>query len=695
MKPLTLVRIVMLIAACLCAAAATAAAAPGARSPLPQATDLGPVDAASPIEITVWMKLHDQPGLDALVADQQAGKGAYLSMEQVRAQHAPSSADVAKVAAFLKAQGFTVSAGQDTLYVKASATVARVQSTFQVELHRYDLFGRTFRASARSATLPPELVPLVAGVGGLSSLGAEPQIARAGIKAATGVTRQTDAEGLPARPVPFNAAQPNGIYFSAQCFYGTETESFSGGGVSATYTGNRYGAPITNGPPNAAPCGYQPSDLYTAYNLNPLYQRGLDGTGMTIAIVDAYGSTTIANDVQVFSAAMGLPPANLTIIGTPTESVFSTDSNEGWAVETTLDVEWVHAVAPGAKIVLVVTPTNYFTDLFTGIITAASQPGVVAISNSWSGLDTAYYGIAAEYEFYHPADTLLQAIGAAGISVDFSTGDSGDNADNLGGLYTSTGWPASSPYATGVGGVSVVLDAHKHIAWQTSWGTELTEIADKASLGSPPIDAAMPGPYNEGFYAGGTGGYSDAYPKPFWQVGVPGDRRGTPDISWVADPYTGVEIIYSLNATSTSLGIEVIGGTSVSCPMFTALWGIATQRANHPLGQAAPLLYRLPSWSGAITDIVNFSSPNNVTGTIIDSGGTNPMRASELAAPLNNQPNFVSALYNSPFSTRWFVIDFGVDSTLQTGPGWDVATGLGTPNGEAFVEAVAGGQNQQ
>ncbi|HUO19179.1 MAG TPA: hypothetical protein VMU44_05365, partial [Steroidobacteraceae bacterium] len=208
-------------------------------------------------------------------------------------------------------------------------------------------------------------------------------------------------------------------------------------------------------------------------------------------------------------------------------------------------------------------------------------------------------------------------------------------------------------------------------------------------LGSPPIDAANPGPYNEGFDAGGTGGYSDAYPKPFWQYGVPGNRRGTPDISWVADPFTGVEIIYTADAAG-DLNISVIGGTSVACPMFSALWGIANQRAHHKLGQAAPRLYRLSPWSGAITDIVNPSSPNNVTGTLTDSNGTDPMRASELAAPLNGQPNFISALYNSPFSTRWFVIDFGVDSTLTTGPGWDVATGLGTPNGWAFVQAVAG-----
>jgi subtilase family serine protease len=688
MKPSTLFRVVILSTACL-AAAATAAAAPGPRSLLSQATDLGPVDGASPVEITVWMKLHDQPGLDALVAAQQAGKSSYLSMEQVRARHAPSSGDVAAVAAYLKARGFEVSAPRDTLYLKATATAARVDSTFHVQLHQYDLNGRVFHASAGRTTLPPELAPLVAAVGGLSGLGAEPQIALAGKKAAAGVHTTAEAEGLAPHTVPYNA-KSNGLFYSAQCFFGTTTQTFSGGGVTATYQGNRYGAPITNTAPGTlAPCGYQPSDLQTAYNLTPLYQHGLDGTGTTVAIVDAYGSSTIATDVQVFSAAMGLPPANLTIIGTPTESPFSTDANAGWATETTIDVEWVHAVAPGAKIVLVVTPTNFFSDLFTGIITAASQPGVVAISNSWSGFDTGYYGVAGAAEFYNAADGVLQAIGAAGMSVNFSTGDSGDNADQLGGFYTSTGWPASSPFATGVGGVSVALDANKHIAWQTSWGTQLTEIADKASLGSPPIDT-LPGVFNEGFDSGGTGGMSDTYPKPSWQRGVPGNRRGTPDISWVADPFTGVEIIVSNDATGQNFGVQVWGGTSVACPMFSGLWGIATQRAHHPLGQAAPRLYRLSPASGAITDIVGFDSPNNVTGTLTDAGGTNPMRASELAAPLYNQPHFVSALYNSPFSTRWFVLMFGVDSTLQAGPGWDQATGLGTPNGWNFVQAFAG-----
>ena len=673
-------RLLVLIAACLCATAAANAVASGGSPLLSRATDLGPVDAASPMDITVWMKLRDQAGLDALVSAQQAGKSGYLSMQQVRAQHAPSSADVAKVMAFLKTKGFTVSAGQDNLSVKASGTVARVQSAFQVELHQYDLFGRTFRASARNATLPPDLAPLVAAVGGLSSLRPEPQIAHVGRNASTSVHTTAEAEDMDEQPLLVGSE--NGLVFSAQCFYPPTTQSFSGNGVTATYQGNRYGTPLGTAAPNAPPCGYQPSDIQTAYNLTPLYQHGLNGAGTTIAIVDAYGSTTIAQDAKAFSSAMGLPPINLTVIGTPTESNFSGDANTGWATETTLDVEWVHAVAPGAKIVLVVAPTNSNSDLFNGIVTAASTPGVVAISNSWDGFDI---GVAGDGEFYRAADSILQEIGAAGISVDFSTGDSGDNSSQLGGLYTSTGWPASSPFATAVGGVSVVLDQHKHIAWQSSWGTELTEIADTVALGSPPIDT----PNNEGFDAGGTGGFSDTYPKPFWQFGVPGDRRGTPDISWVADPFTGVEIIFTADAAG-DLGIEPIGGTSVACPMFTALWGIATQRAHRLLGQAAPRLYQIQPGSGAITDIVSLTSQNNVTGTIQDAGGTNPIRATELAAPLNNQPKFISALYNSPHSTRWFVLMFGVDSTLQAAPGWDQATGLGSPNGWAFVQAVAG-----
>jgi subtilase family serine protease len=661
-----------------------AAAAPASGSPLlAHATDLGPVSASSPIDVTVWLRLHDEKGLDSTLAAQESGKAAYLSNEQIRAQHAPSAADVAKVSAFLKAQGLAVTAvGQDNLYVKASGSAARVQSAFQVELHQYSFRGRNFRSSTRSATLPADLAPLVTSVGGLSDLAAQPHLARANGKLAATPTlaRQTDAEGLSPRPLPLGASS-NGLVFSAQCFYPPTTESFSGGGVNATYQGNRYGADINNTAlGTVAPCGYQPSELQTAYNLTPLYQAGLDGSGTTIAIVDAFGSTTIREDLATFSAAMGLPPPDLTIIGTPTESIFSPakgDPNAGWATETTLDVEWVHAIAPGAKILLVIAPTNFDSDLFAAIATASATPGVVAISNSWGAVES-----DTDVPTREASDAILKVANARGQTVNFSSGDSGNFTLDLG--FVDVSYPSDSSYATSIGGVSVALDSRQHIAWQTSWGTNLTRIADRISKGSPPDDP----PLRLAFQFGGGGGTSNVVPQPSWQRSLGGSRRLQPDISWVADPYTGVEIIFTGDAAGDQF-IEVIGGTSVACPMFSALWGITTQRAHHRLGNAAPRLYRLPP--GAITDVLATpSSPDNVTGTLNDANGTQHLTTQDLALPLSGQPTFFSAFYNSPFSTRWFVITFGVDSTLQAGPGWDPATGLGTPNGWNFVQSFGG-----
>jgi len=122
----------------------------------------------------------------------------------------------------------------------------------------------------------------------------------------------------------------------------------------------------------------------------------------------------------------------------------------------------------------------------------------------------------------------------------------------------------------------------------------------------------------------------------------------------------------------------------------SALWAIASQRAGHRLGNAAPRLYRLDD--NAITDVGGVSSFANVSGVIQDSGifGTSVEIPSDLASPLQNLPDFYSAIYNSPFSTRWFVITFGTDSTLSVGNGFDIATGLGTPNPPAFVDSVTG-----
>ena len=651
-----------------------------AQSPLARATDLGPMSQSSAVSITVWLKLHDQAGLQRTLAEQQQGASKYLTNSQVAARHAPTASDVATVSNFLKARGLAVNGvGPNNFFVRASGTAARIESAFGVTLHRYTLHGETFHASTTNPTIPAQIAPLVASVGGLSSLGARPNVARAPARAGVrpNVARPSDPEGEGSRMVALNAAT-NGLFFSAQCFYPTTSQTFSGNGATATYQGLRYGADVNNQSLGTlAPCGYQPSEMQAAYNLTPLYRAGLDGTGETIAITDAYGSTTVQTDLATFSAVMGLPPANLTVVGTPTESPFSGDANSGWADETTLDVEWVHAIAPGAKILLVVAPTNSFDDLFAAIATAAAQPGVVAISNSWSG-----YESGTDLPLRQSGDEVLMLANSRGVAVNFATGDEGNETYDLG--YQDVNYPASSPYATGIGGVSVALDRNQRIMFQTSWGNNLTEVADTAALGNPPIDP----PNNEGFVFGGGGGTSNVYALPRFQRGLGGQRRLVPDISWVADPYTGVEIIESVDAQGDQ-SIGVIGGTSLATPMFSALWGIVAQRAGHALGQAAPYLYDLPR--SAVTDVGGTPNlPSDVTGVLQDAGGTQNLTSWNLALPLQGLPSFVSALYNSPFSTRWFVLTFGTDSSLQSGPGWDPATGVGTPNGWNFVQAIGG-----
>ncbi len=668
------------IAGSLAALAATAVAAPaqqmiepGGPAVLSHASDLGRVDASQPMEITVWLKLHDEAGLDRTISGQSGPSTAWLSNEQIEARHAPAAADVTAVSAFLRSRGLTVTGvGPQNLFVRATGTAARVQAAFKVELHQYSFRGTTFRASASSPTVPPEIAPLVASVGGLSDLAARPNVARPLTR--PNVARQTDAEGLSPQPLPLGA-KANGLIFSPQCFRAPTSVEFSGNGVTASYQGNRYGADINNVTPGTvAPCGYQPSEIQTAYNLTPSYRAGFDGTGVTIAITDAFGSTTVARDLAAFSAFMGLPAPDLTIIGTATESNFSTDPNAGWAVETTLDVEWVHAIAPGAKILLVIAPTPSFDDLDAAIVTASMHQGVVSISNSWSLQES-----LTDIPTRKAQDQVLKLANARGQSVNFASGDNGNETVALG--YADVDYPASSPYATGVGGVSLALDANQNIAFQTSWGNNITRVADKISKGSPPVDP----PLILGFQFGGGGGTSNVYPLPGFQHNLGGQRRLVPDISWLADPYTGAEIIFTAD-TAGNLGIEVIGGTSLATPMFSALWGIAAQHAHHRLGPAAPRLYGLPA--GAITDVLATpTSPNNVTGELTDANGEQQLTSWELALPLQGQQTFFSALYNSPFSTRWFVLTFGDDSTLQAGPGWDPATGLGTPNGWNFVQA--------
>jgi subtilase family serine protease len=648
-----------------------------------KAADLGSTDPNAVIAVTVWLKLHNEAQLDQLVG-QQYQKGSpnfhkWITQDNFNATFSPTAQEVKSVQNFLTAHGLSVVAVADNnFYVMVQGAIGDIEKAFHVDIHNYNWKGQRYRSNTGDPNINDGSGAHVAAISGMDDLGFVPNNV---------VATDGDGNAAAARPVPANITS-NGFFFESQCFRAPETHTFKSATHKATYTGNRFGADINNSQlGHLPPCGYQPSELHTAYNMNSLYAKGLNGAGQTIVIVDAWGSGTIAQDAEVFSQLYGLPhitSSNFQVVkgdgifnnnGVPNRPTIG-----GWATETSLDVEWAHAMAPGAKIALVVSPNGPDSPhgqgggpLFEAVNLAVARGLGNVVSNSWSTLE-GFISPAATATMEH----ILKQAAAKGIDVNFSTGDSGDNVLATGGFKT-VDYPASSPNATGVGGTSLFLNPDNTIRVQTGWGNNLTRIADLASLGAPPV---VP-PLSLGFQGGAGGGSSLMFAKPAFQSALAGSTRQVPDISMVADPFTGVEIIQTLDtASGPQVSVGVVGGTSVACPVFSGVMAVASQKAGHGLGQAAPLLYGL---SSGITDVVDVTSPDNVTGTI---DGTF-VGAATLAAPLENTTNFVSALYNSPFSTRWFVITFGTDSSLTTGPGWDNVTGLGTPSGESFVTAIA------
>jgi subtilase family serine protease len=221
------------------------------------------------------------------------------------------------------------------------------------------------------------------------------------------------------------------------------------------------------------------------------------------------------------------------------------------------------------------------------------------------------------------------------------------------------------------------LNGSNAIQWQSGWGnnTNLLQVGGFV-LDPPPQDS---------FFSGAGGGPSAFFSKPGFQHHLPGSFRLLPDISWIADPFTGVVIDLTNPDVFPPREWIAIGGTSVACPMFSGLWAIANQEAGIALGQAAQYVYSMPS--STITDIVPFGSKTNVTGAITDESGTTSYSASDLAQPLEGTKVFYDALWNIPLNAGTVeFVTFGTDTHLRTAPGWDDVTGVGVPNPKPFAD---------
>ncbi|QAA33100.1 S53 family peptidase [Clostridium manihotivorum] len=300
-----------------------------------------------------------------------------------------------------------------------------------------------------------------------------------------------------------------------------------------------------------ATAGYSPAQIRKAYGVDKV---SATGAGQTIAIVDAYGSPTMQNDLSVFSSQFGLAQANLSI-AYPTGKPSTTDG--GWALETAMDVEWAHAIAPGAKILLVVAKTASDSDLLAAIDYATSN-GAQVVSNSWGG---------GEFSGESSYDTHFKHTGVTYLA---SSGDDGAGSE----------WPACSPYVLSVGGTTLNLDSAGNYLSETAW-------------------------------SGSGGDTSSYYSRPTYQsnwTSVVGSYRGDPDISWVADPSTGASV-YSSTKDNGQSGWFVVGGTSLGSPSVAGVIALLNQNrgANYTSFDAISKLYSVAGTAGSTGYTTNFN----------------------------------------------------------------------------------------
>ena len=647
------------------------------------AKNLGAEDSAKVIEVSIWLQLHNRSQFDALTQSlydrTSPNYHRWLKPSDIAARFAPTAQEAKTVQQFFAAHNLTVvKTGPNNFYVRARGTVGDVEKAFQVQLNNYQVGDKTIRANVGDPYVEGAAGPLVRAVSGLDTGEFEhPVMAK---PTSIGGSKSAAAQA---------ASVSNSDFYSQQCFTGTETESFStnadGELPIGTYSGNKLNLQSATSPG----CGYTPSSIQAAYNLTGLYNEGYDGTGQTIAIVDWCGSATIQSDANTFSTKFGLPQltsSNFAITYTAPSECIASDQ-----VEINLDVEWAHAIAPGANINLVIPPSANFQDVDEAEFDVANY----GLGNVLSGSFGSPEALTAATEL--DTENLISEIGAArGISFNFASGDEGTYAltDDI--FLPTVNAPADSPWSTAVGGVTLALNSDNSIAWQAGWGNNVNVVAAEGIVADPPVGE---------FYAGSGGGPSNCvtkhtefrrpictggFPKPSYQkAAVPGKYRQLPDVSWLADPFTGAVILISIPGQLPEQVFQVVGGTSLATPMFSALWAIANQEAlaggGTELGQAAPYLYSLPS--GTISDIVPVTSATNVTGSVQDSQGTKKYSAARLAGATPTEHQFVSALWDIfTDEDTAAVVSFGTDPGLNIAPGWDNVTGVGTPNAQAFAD---------
>ena len=337
-------------------------------------------------------------------------------------------------------------------------------------------------------------------------------------------------------------------------------------------------------PPTTAQCEaqldiacYSPAQFQQAYDLAPLYKAGDNGSGETIVIVDSFGFQNIQSELATFDKGFNLPaPPSFKIIRpvgkVPPFNATKRPQMVGWAQETSLDVEYSHAMAPGANILLVESPVSE-------TLGTAGFPQIVKAENF---VINNHLGTVISQSFAAPEETFPSAaLTPQGFASTYF-------------LHPVVDWPATDPLVTALGGTQLHLDAAGN-AFEpaTVWN-------DTPLFGSP---------------AASTGGISTVFPRPAYQnsvSGTVGNWRGNPDISMSAAVDGAALVFLDAEAAQGPAGFYLIGGTSEATPQFAGIVAIADQVAGHGLGLINPALYRMEaSHAAGIVDVTG--GTNTVT----------------------------------------------------------------------------------
>jgi len=615
------------------AQAATSHALPGSVPAWATAAHrVGGASASDPVGFRVYLDWQGgSAAADYARAASTPGTAAYakfLTPAQFNARYAPSADSVNAVKSWLRSQGFSIGhVPSNSKYVEAIGTVGTAAKAFSTSFATYQVAGQQLRSNTSPLVVPDSLTGVSAVVGLDDS----------------GMLAHSNAQP----PAVFKNGDPCSAYWGEKTVQNTPTPD---------------GTVLPGSPSAFAPCGYAGAQLQGAYGMAGAIARGNDGHGVTVGIIDAYASPTMLADANQYSAAHGLPSltghySEHVAPGTKIRPGNPRHDPEGWSGEQTLDVEAVHTMAPGADILYIGAPNNY-NDMDAALNWVVSRHAADLVSNSYG-----FSGEALPPGYIKATNDILIQAAATGVTMFFSSGDSGDETFGDPTASPTPDWPASSPWVTAVGGTSMGIGANNNRIFELGWQTSRSFL-ENGAWGAP------------SYLYGAGGGTSRLFAQPSYQQGVVPNSIATtyggpamrvvPDVAALGDPTTGMRVGQTQRFPDGSVAYSEyrIGGTSLASPLYAGMFALAVQTAGHDYGLANPVLYQ-----AAANDI------------------TKAQLAEYPGAVRSDFVNGVDATGGYRYTARYF--DTDDDLTIHVRNGYDDVTGVGSPAGQAWLDAVA------